>query len=203
MISRGNASYAKDGDDRAIGDYSQAIQLDPTNSRAYRNRGGAYYLKRDYRRAIADFGEAIRLDPNDASAYTARANAYNATGEIDRADVDFNQAKLLAAQPRKGRKQPPLILMTDRVCRNPGLLAFGTPFVVLLTTRGAGMATGANPTAATVEPKIGRGRRSASLADPTHTPFEYAYSAAATRMSASSRSTRSPSSPSHFCKRSR
>jgi tetratricopeptide (TPR) repeat protein len=52
--------------DRAIADYTQAIQLDPKSGRAYYGRGLVYRKKGDTDRAIADFTQAIKLDPKSA-----------------------------------------------------------------------------------------------------------------------------------------
>ncbi|MCX7427833.1 MAG: tetratricopeptide repeat protein [Planctomycetia bacterium] len=49
--------------DRAIADYSEAIQLDPQFARAYHNRGNAYLKKGDRAKAESDIAEANRLDP--------------------------------------------------------------------------------------------------------------------------------------------
>ena len=57
-------AYSKKGDtDRAIADYTQAVQLDPKYAHAYQNRGLAYYGKGDTDRAIADSRRARQLDP--------------------------------------------------------------------------------------------------------------------------------------------
>jgi tetratricopeptide (TPR) repeat protein len=53
--------------DRAIADFDEAIQLDPTRSHDYGWRGTAWEAKREYAKAIADFEECIRLDPDDVS----------------------------------------------------------------------------------------------------------------------------------------
>jgi tetratricopeptide (TPR) repeat protein len=77
--NRGNAYYfVKKEYDRAIADYSEAIQLDPKNVVAYNNGGDAYYyVKRDYDQAITDYDKAIQLDPKYARAYYNRGNAYS------------------------------------------------------------------------------------------------------------------------------
>ena len=54
--------------DRAIADYTEAINLDPKLALAYNNRGNAYADKNDYGRAIADYEAALRIDPNFTSA---------------------------------------------------------------------------------------------------------------------------------------
>ncbi len=49
--------------DIALGDYNEAIRLDPTSASVYNNRGLAWHDKKEYDKAIADYNEAIRLDP--------------------------------------------------------------------------------------------------------------------------------------------
>jgi len=78
--------------DRAIGDYTQAIRLEPNNAQAYLGRGIAYSNKGDFDRAIADNNEAIRLDPNYADAYYNRGTTYSNKNDYDRAIADYTQA---------------------------------------------------------------------------------------------------------------
>jgi tetratricopeptide (TPR) repeat protein len=80
--------------DRAIADFTQAIQLSPDNAIAYRERGRAVREgKGDNDQAIADFNQAIRLDPNYASAYNNRGNVYYYNKrDYDKAIADYNQA---------------------------------------------------------------------------------------------------------------
>ena len=47
--------------DRAIADYTTAIQLKPDYAEAYNDRGFAYYLTGDAERAIADYTRAIEI----------------------------------------------------------------------------------------------------------------------------------------------
>ena len=70
--------YVRKGDnDKAIADFTEAIQLDPKNAKAYIDRGSAYINKGDNDKAIADCNEAIRLDPKNADAYISRGVAYS------------------------------------------------------------------------------------------------------------------------------
>ena len=60
----GADAYSSKGEhDRAIEDYSRAIELDPEYAPAYYNRGNAYSDKGEYDRAIEDLNRAIELDP--------------------------------------------------------------------------------------------------------------------------------------------
>jgi tetratricopeptide (TPR) repeat protein len=58
---RGIAYAAKRDFDRAIADYSKAIEIDPEHVGAYNDRGLAYTNKSDYQRAIADVTKAVEL----------------------------------------------------------------------------------------------------------------------------------------------
>lgn len=84
--------------DRAIADYTMAIQLKPDYAEAYNDRGFAYYLKGDAERAIADYTRAIELRPNYPRAYNNRGVTYMARGYGSaKAVPDFDRA--IALQP--------------------------------------------------------------------------------------------------------
>ena len=58
---RGTAFASKKEYDRAITDYTKAIEIDPTHVGAYNDRGLAYTSKGDYERAVADVIKAVEL----------------------------------------------------------------------------------------------------------------------------------------------
>jgi lipoprotein NlpI len=78
--------------DRAVADFSSAIQIDPKFSLAYNNRGLQYRGKGDYAPAIADFDAAIAIDPRYANAWRNRGNAHARKGDYDRAIADLTTA---------------------------------------------------------------------------------------------------------------
>jgi PGF-CTERM protein len=73
--NRGAAYYDLKQYERAIEDYSKAIELNPNYVGAYINRGVTYYDLKQYERAIEDFDKAIELNPNLAEAYDYREHA--------------------------------------------------------------------------------------------------------------------------------
>ena len=77
---------------QAIGDFTQALRLDPNNAATYIERGRAYSDMGNTDQGIADYTQAIRLVPNDAAAYNGRGTAYLNKNDYDRAITDFNQA---------------------------------------------------------------------------------------------------------------
>ncbi len=66
----GDAEALSEEYDKAISDYSKAIELNPQIAQSYNNRGYVYYSMKEYDRAKCDFLEAIRL--NDRYAYPHR-----------------------------------------------------------------------------------------------------------------------------------
>ena len=60
---------------KAIGHYTNSIQIDPEFAYAYVQRGFAYLKLDQYERAMEDFNEAIRLKPEFALAYMGRGIA--------------------------------------------------------------------------------------------------------------------------------
>ncbi|MBI4646279.1 MAG: tetratricopeptide repeat protein, partial [Bacteroidia bacterium] len=68
-INRG-IGYRKSGDyNKAIQDYSKAIEIKPDFAEAYNSRAIAYNKSGDYNKAIQDYKKAIDLDPKDAGNY--------------------------------------------------------------------------------------------------------------------------------------
>ena len=58
--------------EQAVQDYTQALQVEPTNSYAYYNRGITRDRHGDYQGAVADFSQAISLDPANADFFHNR-----------------------------------------------------------------------------------------------------------------------------------
>ena len=92
FTNRGLAYKKKGQWEKAIADFSEAINLKPDFVFAFSNRGNAYYGKGLFDRAIKDYDEAIRLKPDLAEAFTNRGNIYRKKGQFDRAIKDYDKA---------------------------------------------------------------------------------------------------------------
>ena len=90
LNNRGNAYLALGQIDRAISDYTNAINILPS-AVAYFNRGNAYLKKEQYDKAEKDYDEALKLDPTLVDAYLNRGVTFTNRGQYDRAIADYNE----------------------------------------------------------------------------------------------------------------
>ena len=95
-INRGSILHSKGNYDRALEDYSQAIELDPKYALAFVNRGIVYGNMGDFDRAIENYDRAIELDPKSVYAFINRCDAYQGKKSYDRAIKDCHQAAQMA-----------------------------------------------------------------------------------------------------------
>ncbi len=98
FVQRGIVHRQKGDPDRAIVEFSRALQLDPRSAVAFQGRGNAFATKGDYDRAIADYSEALKLDPRLPLAYVNRGLAYVKKRDAARAIADYSEA--LKIDPR-------------------------------------------------------------------------------------------------------
>ena len=78
--------------DKAIGDLTLAVGLEPKRPWALNARGMEYIHKGDMDKAIRDFDAAAQIDPTDAEALENRSRAWIAKGEFWRAKRDLSAA---------------------------------------------------------------------------------------------------------------
>ena len=89
---RGNAYDDLKESQKAIADYTKAIELKSDYALAYYNRGIVHKNLKDYQKAIADYNKTIELKPDYANAYNNRGNAYSDLKESQKAIADYNKA---------------------------------------------------------------------------------------------------------------
>ena len=78
--------------EEAIADCTEAIRLDPDNSRLYLERAEARTSLDHYEGAVADYDRAIQFDPENAAAYLGRCRAKSELGLHEKAIADDDQA---------------------------------------------------------------------------------------------------------------
>ena len=97
---RGIAWYEKKNYDKAIADFTKAIELNPRDDVLYHNRGNAWYRKGNYDKAIANYTKAIELNPKDDDYYNMRGIAWYEKKNYDKAIADFTKA--IDLNPKEG-----------------------------------------------------------------------------------------------------
>ena len=88
----GMAEFVNKNYGPSIEHLSQAVELDPGFTLAYKSRGAAYLRLDKAEQAIADFNIVIGMDSTNARAYHLRGLAHEKTGQNDKALDDFNRA---------------------------------------------------------------------------------------------------------------
>ena len=93
FYNRGKA-YSEIGDyDRAIQDYSQAIQLAPDDAEAFNGRCFARAVAdKALETALSDCNESLRIKPNDADTLDSRGFVYFRMSQYDKAIADYDTA---------------------------------------------------------------------------------------------------------------
>jgi tetratricopeptide (TPR) repeat protein len=98
LVERGLAFQQQGDIERAIQDYTRALELDPQYALAYYDRGTAYQQRRELGLAIADYSWAVALDPGLTDGFYNRGLAYLASGQAELALADLT--RVLGSDPR-------------------------------------------------------------------------------------------------------
>lgn len=72
--------------------FTEALELDPGLSAAYKKRGILYYFQEEYTEAIHDLHKVIELKPFELEAHLMLGLAYMKKGDVDEAVVNLNRA---------------------------------------------------------------------------------------------------------------
>jgi tetratricopeptide (TPR) repeat protein len=86
---RGFARLKQKEYDKAVADFTVAIEHEPKNARFVFNRGMAYHDGGQFEKALADYQQSLDLNGNSAATYAERGLLYNLMGEFEKAQDDF------------------------------------------------------------------------------------------------------------------
>jgi tetratricopeptide (TPR) repeat protein len=89
---RGVAAYRSGDFLGAIGNFDEAIRLNPNDAQSYNIRGNVWDELGIYERALADYDKAIRIDPNNPVVFHDRAILWYRKGALDEALLDLDRA---------------------------------------------------------------------------------------------------------------
>lgn len=91
-FSRGNLNTASKQIDKAIEDYTKAIELDSTKSFFYENRGKSFFVKNKFNKSINDFKKTFELNNRSHDALHNIGICFTKMSKLDSALVYFNKA---------------------------------------------------------------------------------------------------------------
>lgn len=83
----------------AIGDYDEAIELDPENHQFHYERGITNVIRGEPETGLEDFGAAIEREPEDETLRQVRAETRLTVGELETALQDAEKAVELSDTP--------------------------------------------------------------------------------------------------------
>jgi tetratricopeptide (TPR) repeat protein len=89
---RAKALVADNQTERSFHDFSQIIEMRPSDPQPLIERGMAYIELKDYQAAIGDANAALALDTNQGRAYNLRGTAVRNMGNLQGALADFDRA---------------------------------------------------------------------------------------------------------------
>jgi lipoprotein NlpI len=90
--NKGEEYYEAENWVMAVGEFTNAIQVNPNYTNAYWYRGVAYKKLEQYQNATDDYTKAIQLDPNLAVLYSNRSATYQLLGQYQLAINDGTKA---------------------------------------------------------------------------------------------------------------
>jgi len=93
---------SRESQNKAMADFTRAIQLKPNCHTAYLERSAVYVLRGDPVGAKSDINKAIKLAPNYFGGYLRRGYIYQQRGEPEQALADFTRAAELAPEVIEG-----------------------------------------------------------------------------------------------------
>ena len=92
FLDRGLTLFDQKEYNRAIADFTRAIQLDPHSAKAYAFRAQAWGARHHRDDEIADLDQAIRLEPKNIHYRLSRASSWSVQGRHEQAMADFETA---------------------------------------------------------------------------------------------------------------
>lgn len=98
IIKRGQNYLQKKAYERAIGEFTEAININSQNPRTYFARALAYFNKGDKKQSLADCTKALELAPDFPDAYNLRGAILTSQGLASRAIIDYTKAIALAPE---------------------------------------------------------------------------------------------------------
>lgn len=103
--NRGDAYAVIGKNDRAVEEYSKALEIDPGDPDTHNNLGNIYFAGGDYPGALEKYNIALKLNPVSGSVYLNRGNVFMKLGEPEKAADDYKIAMRCMETPDEGEEK--------------------------------------------------------------------------------------------------
>ena len=98
-IPKGEQQEAERCFDLAVGEFRQAIAINPVYAEAHRNLARVYYLRKQYKEAADEYRTLTHLEPQDVDAYVQLALTFTHLEQYDEAIRQLEVAKTRTRDP--------------------------------------------------------------------------------------------------------
>eukprot|EP01062_Namystynia_karyoxenos_P003359 TRINITY_DN111_c0_g1_i1.p1 TRINITY_DN111_c0_g1~~TRINITY_DN111_c0_g1_i1.p1 ORF type:complete len:529 (+),score=220.23 TRINITY_DN111_c0_g1_i1:106-1587(+) len=95
LKQQGNEAFRSSKYSEAVGFYSSALELDPTNYTLYSNRAAAHIALKQHAEADADCAKVLEIDPKSVKAHGRRAKARWLAGDLSEASRMYEHTLVL------------------------------------------------------------------------------------------------------------
>jgi tetratricopeptide (TPR) repeat protein len=131
-LAQGDYDFDQGDCERAIADYSHAIELNSAFAEAYNNRAYTLMAKQDYARALTDLDMALKIRPDYVNALMNRGDIHNYYYQIDYDLAISDYERVLELDPKSAQHTSVCghLMLAEHHGWNAGVL-------VELLTRGA------------------------------------------------------------------
>lgn len=115
LKAEGNAAFAAKDFNKAIGLFTQAIELDPSNHVLYSNRSACYASQKNFDKALEDAIRTTEIKPDWAKGYSRKGAALHGQGDLIGALDAYEQC--LKIEPSNAQARQELASVKDAINR--------------------------------------------------------------------------------------
>ncbi|CBY09638.1 unnamed protein product [Oikopleura dioica] len=126
LKNEGNELLKKNDLEGAIGKYTEAISINPSNKVFFSNRSAAYAKKSEYQKAHDDAVKAIELEPTWPKGYSRKGAALVGLNRLEEAKIAYEES--LKLDPNNAATKAEVESLKSKLSGPSGSQPMGNPF---------------------------------------------------------------------------